>query len=199
VPGRPQRDPEATQPWRWWGPFVVAGAALVVFGLLVAGATWYGLSHRSPQVSHSTRPPAAGRTSTPRAAAPTTSITGSCALTLLGGACPTKATCFGRLSVSKGVATATGLSCTATHTWEVFALGTLPASVTTVDYQTVRGTDAVRGLCSSATLGIINMGTVSWQIDVLPPAPSAFANGDRTFRCLAGNGPNSLHQPVFVK
>jgi hypothetical protein len=210
VPGQP--DPDATRPRRRWGPFVVAGAALLVFGLLVGGATWYGLAHRSPQGT--TSPSPRGRTATPHAAAPggprasapgggagTSPLgsAGACVVTLFGGTCPTKATCFGRIAVSKGVATAKSLACTATHTWEVFALGILPAGVTSVDYQTVRGSDAVRGLCSSSTLGLVNITAVLWQIDVLPPTPAAFAAGDRTFRCLAGKGPNSLHQPVFVK
>ncbi|MEN3304686.1 MAG: hypothetical protein V7603_888 [Micromonosporaceae bacterium] len=211
VPGRREPDPEATRPRRRWWPFAAAGAALLVFGLLVGGATWYGLGHRPPQVSRSTRPAPVGGSAAATPGAPGASVpgvgggasplasTGSCAIAIVGGACPAKATCFGRLAVSKGVATATSLPCTATHTWEVFALGTLPAGVTSVDHQAVRDSDAVRGLCNSITLGIVNLAAVQWQIDVLPPTPAAFATGDRTFRCLAGKGPNSLHRPYFAQ
>lgn len=68
-----------------------------------------------------------------------------------------------------------------------------------MDYQTVRSSDAVTNLCNSVTLGIVNLDAVTWRIDVLPPTRSAFAAGDRTFRCLAGKGPDGLNQPVFVK
>ena len=36
-------------------------------------------------------------------------------------------------------------------------------------------------------------------IDVLPPSPEAYAGGDRTFRCLAGTGPNRESRPSFSR
>jgi eukaryotic-like serine/threonine-protein kinase len=44
---------------------------------------------------------------------------------------------------------------------------------------------------------IVDMDARSWQVDVLPPSPEAFAGGDRTFRCVAGTGPNRQSVPAF--
>jgi eukaryotic-like serine/threonine-protein kinase len=107
-PARAEPDLQATVPRRRWWPFAGAGAAVLVFGLLVSGATWYGLAHRAPRTPGSPRLAAVGRP---------------------GGSSP----------------------------------GTAPAGA------------------------------------VLPPTPTAFAGGDRTFRCLAGRGPNGLDRPVFVR
>lgn len=116
---------------RWW-PLLGAGAAVLLFGLMVTGATWYGLSHRVPPAPRAPRPASIGRTngSSPSVTGGSPLATSAdCAISLLGGACPAKPTCFGRLTVNQGVATARSLPCTGTHTWEVFALGTLPQSI----------------------------------------------------------------------
>jgi eukaryotic-like serine/threonine-protein kinase len=194
-PPRREPDPEATQRKRRWWPFAGAGAAVLTLGLLVGGATWYGLDHRAAARA---RPPAAGRSVAGRSTSLAPSR-GACGVAAVGGTCPASATCFGRMTVSHGVASAKSLSCRGTHTWEVFAIGTLPSGLATVDYQAVRGTEAVQGLCNSVTLGLVDLGAVAWQIDVLPPTPDAYAAGERTFRCLAGKGVNSLHQPVFYQ
>jgi len=180
-----------------------------VIGLLVAAATWYGLGgHGLVRValragpSSSTRwvqvpgSPGSGRGSGgPTAPAP--GVVGNCMLGAVGAACPASAQCFGAITVSGGVARAQSVPCTQPHTWEVFALGQLPAGVSGVGYPAVKSDQKVARVCSVATLMIVDMDARTWQVDVLPPSPEAFAGGDRTFRCVAGTGPDTQSVPAF--
>ena len=54
-------------------------------------------------------------------------------------------------------------------------------------------------VCNPATLMLVDMDARSWQVDVLPPNPEAFASGDRSFRCLAGTGHNRQTTASFVR
>jgi hypothetical protein len=78
------------------------------------------------------------------------------------------------------------MACDGPHTWEVFALDSLPASVTSVDYLKIKDNGYVRSACNGTNLALVDFDAFSWRIDVLPPSPDAFRSGDRTFRCLAG-------------
>jgi hypothetical protein len=181
---------------RW--PVIGTGLAILVLGLVAAAAAWYvagpsagdrltlraGLSRGSPSrssVSGSVAPIGVGR----------------CMLGAIGGACPAAPQCFDSLNVSAGVARAGALPCTRPHTWEVFALGTLPTGLPSVGYQEVKAEQTVERLCNAAVLVIVDMAARAWLVDVLPPSPEAFAGGDRTFRCLAGTGPNQQSAPAF--
>jgi hypothetical protein len=197
--------PQSALASRPWAPFAGAGAAVLVIGLLVAAATWYGLGgHGMIRVAlrtgtSSTRwvqvpgSPGPGRVS----GSPGPRGIGNCMIQAVGAACPASAQCFGVITVSGGVARAQSLPCTQPHTWEVFALGELPAGVTGVRYPAVKSDQKVAQVCSSATLMIVDMDARTWQVDVLPPSPEAFAGGDRTFRCVAGTGPNEQSVPAF--
>jgi serine/threonine protein kinase len=206
-PARPTDTPTDRQPARRrWVPFAGAGAVLLVIGLLVGAATWYGAGRpgivrtalRTGPSSGTRGSPVPGSPSpgrTPRS--PGTGVIGNCLLGAVGAACPASPQCFGAITVSGGVARAPSLPCTKPHTWEVFALGELPAGVTGVGYPAVKSDQKVAQVCNSATLMIVNMDARTWQVDVLPPSPDAFARGDRTFRCLAGTGLNKQSVPAF--
>jgi hypothetical protein len=159
-------------------------------------------AHRSP--SPTTTAPSVVPTTGGPTASPSIPI-GACLLSTVysGARCVSNAECYGELTTAGGIARAASLPCQSRHTWEVFALGQLPPTVTAVDYKTVKNTDQVRDLCSSTALAwmpSVGFGHAGeWLTDVLPPTPEAFKAGDHTFRCLAGKGPNKLTQPQFGK
>ncbi|OLE23258.1 MAG: hypothetical protein AUG44_22715 [Actinobacteria bacterium 13_1_20CM_3_71_11] len=185
-------DPEATMPHgrdRW--PFLGAGVAILVLGLVFAAAAWYGTGRAIPHraVLRSGVSPVS-RSNGPIAI-------GGCMLRAVGAVCPTAPQCFDTLTVSAGVARARALPCTEPHTWEVFAIGILPAAVPGVGYQDIKADQAVERICNAGVLVLVDIAARMWLVDVLPPSPEAFAGGDRTFRCLAGTGPNKQSAPAF--
>ncbi len=169
--------------------------AVLVLGLVTA-VLWYGLDAR-----------AHGRVNlVATSPAPTVSVPdvprvgiGSCLLGAVGASCPTSPQCFDALTVSSGVARARSVPCTGPHTWEVFAIGSLPPDVPDVRYPGVKDQQTVARLCSPTTLMLVDMDARAWQVDVLPPSPEALAGGDRTFRCLAGTGPDQQTRPSFAR
>jgi tRNA A-37 threonylcarbamoyl transferase component Bud32 len=187
----PAPAPVPVRRGRW--PFLGAGVAVLMLGLL-AGALWYGVDRPRHVNLVATGPH--GATSS-ASAGPRVAI-GGCMLGAVGASCPTAPQCFDALTVSSGVARAQSLPCTKPHTWEVFALGSLPADVPSVAYPGVKEQQAVARVCNPATLTLIDIDAGTWQVDVLPPSPEAFASGDRTFRCLAGTGPNRQRGSAFV-
>jgi len=84
------------------------------------------------------------------------------------------------------------VSCAKQHSWEVFAVGRLPAGVEPGDRDAVTTDPIVRKICSTTTFRRTTARTDSaeWALSVLP-AP------DRTFRCLAGQGRDELRGPVL--
>jgi hypothetical protein len=117
----------------------------------------------------------------------------------LGASCPTSPQCFDTLTVSGGVARAQSLPCTAPHTWEVFAIGLLSSDERAAGYPAVKNEQSVARVCTRTTLALIDIDARAWLVDVLPPSPEALASGDRTFRCLAGTGPNQQTAAVFAR
>jgi hypothetical protein len=180
---------------RW--PFIGAGVAVLLLGLLVTGV-WYGLG-QSPAhrvllagIPHRPTRPTSG------ASQPAIGI-GSCMLTGTGASCPTNPECFDTLTVTAGVARAGTLPCTRPHTWEVFALGQLPRDAPSIGYPQVKNHQNVVRVCNRVTLILAEIDVREWMVDVLPPSPEAFARGDRTFRCLAGTGPDGQTTPTFAR
>jgi serine/threonine protein kinase len=86
------------------------------------------------------------------------------------------------------------IDCDGRHTWEAFAFATLPDGVSPADAGQNR---RVRQVCSRTTLLLVDPSTVTgqWRIDVLVST----SNADRTYRCLAGKGPNALSGPQLRK
>ncbi len=178
----PPRRPLSTLRARLWLGLAASCLALVT----LAGAIGlYATGHRA---SGQPRP---GATTSPRTAAPKSSGTAagvSCGLTAASPTmrCASTPECFGVLTVDGTVAHAAATTCDKPHTWEVFALDTLPTSVTSVDYLKIKDNGYVRSSCNDTNLALVDFEAFSWRIDVLPPSPDAFRSGDRTFRCLAG-------------
>ncbi|GAA0811732.1 serine/threonine-protein kinase [Spirilliplanes yamanashiensis] len=169
------------------------GAAL----LLAAGAAgvWFGTDRQDTP----TPPPAVAApssTGTAPGSGAGTALPG-CATPLPGGArCPGSLECLNRRP-DQGFAAGL-VACTERHTWEVFALGTLPAAVSPTDQEAVKGDPTVRQVCSRETF-LRTTGLVSaagWSLSVLPPDAAA---ADRTFRCLAGRGTNALTGPTLTR
>ena len=214
VPGRPGGQPSLLAAVRSrlsgsdrpaWRPVAGAGAVLVVLGLLITTAIWYGFGANTAARAELRTQPVASATPKPSLSpGPSSSssrvpgLGGGCLLGAVGASCPTSAQCFDRITVSSGVAQARTLPCTQPHTWEVFALGKLPPDVGKVGYPAVKEQESVARICSTATLLLVNMNAQAWQVDVVPPSPEAFAGGDRTFRCVAGTGPNRQSTPIFA-
>jgi hypothetical protein len=106
--------------------------------------------------------------------------------TLANARCPTTAECYDAAKNAAG--------CGGRHTWEVFAYADLPASANVSDPQSGARNPAIRDVCALTTLAVLQQGDpFLWSIDVLPPTAEALRAGNRTYRCLAGKGPNALN------
>jgi hypothetical protein len=189
--GRTVTTPGARR--RLWLGLAVGCLALVT---LVGVARWYA-THGA--LSNQQSPPA--KPSRPVAGSAGGVAGGSCGLTTSAPdlRCPAAPECFGPVSVDGGVARAASTACDGPHTSEVFALGALPAGVTSVDYRKIKNDPHVRSVCNADTLARVDVESVAWRVDVLPPAPDAFSSGDRTFRCLAGPAAGTSAGSKFVR
>lgn len=143
-----------------------------------------------------------------RLVAPSTRVTGAtgspvtlpgCATQLpSGGRCPERLECFEHSP--DGEHGTTQVACTTRHSWEVFAVGTLPEGIEASDRDAVITDRTVRQVCSSRTFRITTAAAdpSGWALSVLPPAAEAVRAGDRTFRCLAGRGEGRLRAPALI-
>jgi len=161
---------------------------------------------RSPGPSETRGQPTPGPTGAPTTAPtglptglPTLGPFGDCPLEIVGARCPTVPECFGDLRNNGNRVTAPRASCGASHTWETFLLGDLPAEVTSVDINTVKANQLVSVYCTPLNLTVALKGASveGWTVEVLPPTPAAFAGGNREFRCIAGRGKGALNRPYF--
>ncbi|MFI7596738.1 serine/threonine-protein kinase [Actinoplanes sp. NPDC049681] len=109
------------------------------------------------------------------------------------GHCPGELECF---KLRPGSPLAREVSCAKRHSWEVFAVGSLPARVDPRDRDAVTTDPGVLRVCSRRMFQRTTTRTDSteWALSVLPPTA-----GDRTFRCLAGQGADQLHGPVLAR
>jgi tRNA A-37 threonylcarbamoyl transferase component Bud32 len=204
-------DPESTVPMARRGqPYGGIAALVLTLGMLAGLGAWYGAhDHGSTALavvgagSRVASRPVAGTGvggATGRGASGEgggTALAG-CGFGLTGAICPTVAECFDPLVVSDGFARAPGVPCDGPHTWQTFAVGTLPAGAA-VRYPDIKSDPIVGKLCNTATLALVDLDAVLWQVDVLPPDPTAYAAGDRSFRCLAGTGPGGQSSAAFVR
>jgi serine/threonine protein kinase len=114
--------------------------------------------------------------------------------------CPDTVECFGAVRVDGGAVTAETVACGDRHTWEVYALGDLPAGATPADLPRVRADASVRRVCNEGNFRTVSLRMDGgWRFEVLPPTAAALAAGDRTFRCLAGMGPDRLTGPTLAR
>ena len=193
TPPAPPDDSHPTVPTRrgrrrWW----LGGLGVLTLLAIGALATWYTVFPGDHPVAQPTPTPKPSQTVT------VGQVPRGCALPLLplpaGGRCPTTLECFGEAQATAKV------PCDGQHTWEVFALGTVPASATEITRETLRDDPGVRQVCgqSSFTSVTLLISTQGWTFDVLPPDEKALETGDRTYRCLAGRGPNALTGPTLT-
>jgi hypothetical protein len=108
--------------------------------------------------------------------------------------CPDHLECYTRRA--DGLPAARKVACAKPHSWEVFAVGSLPSGVEPRDRDAVTTDPLVRKVCSTATFSRMTTRTdgTEWALSVLPPTTS-----DRTFRCLAGQGLDRLRGPVLAR
>jgi eukaryotic-like serine/threonine-protein kinase len=167
---------------RWWLGGLGMVALLAIGGL----TTWYASSRPD------TDPVGLRGTPEPTATLDRQPL-GGCVVLPAGARCPTDLECYS--------AQTRPVDCAGTHTWETFALGTAPASLTTVNRQTLRADPQVSRVCGQSTFATVTllMDPQGWTFDVLPPSAAALSAGDRTYRCLAGRGPDALNGPKLSR
>lgn len=187
---------------RW----ALAAGAAAVAAVLAVGVAFAAHSGTTPafhppssSASHAVAPASTGGPVSPTASGDRPTAAGSaagptgsaqphgevCGLPGPGSAaCITTPECYD--SAKKRVA------CGGRHTWEAFAFADLPSGVRPAD---ARQNAEVREVCSRFTLLQVDPDTAlrPWQIDVLLPGSG------RTYRCLAGMGPNALTGPQLTK
>ncbi|WDZ87933.1 serine/threonine-protein kinase [Micromonospora cathayae] len=114
-----------------------------------------------------------------------------------GGRCTDELYCFGPVRVRGSHAEAAEVRCDSRHTWESYAEGDLPDALVGADHATVKADPAVRRVCNETTFRLTSGLTYAagWNLEVLPPAA---ATSDRTYRCLAGRGVDSLAVPTLT-
>ncbi|MER7131493.1 serine/threonine-protein kinase [Streptosporangium saharense] len=121
-------------------------------------------------------------------------VTQGCPAAAVAGArasCVEKAECWGGLVVIAGDASARSVGCAEPHSWETFAIATLPSGLTH-DMSVVERDPTVRKACASSVMlasrrgAALKVAPPSWQTTVLPPSKAEFASGVRTYRCLGG-------------
>lgn len=178
-------------------PWVLGALGVVALLVMVSAGTWWVATRPDPS------PTPTGIGSSPTPSIGSTAARGAlpgCLIPLPdGGRCPGQMECFAQARSGGGELLADRVSCAGRHTWETYAIGDLPASVTEVDHDTVTADPTVRRLCNTTNLltTSLMLDLTGWQLEVLPPTRQALAAGDRSFRCLAGRGPDQLDRPTL--
>lgn len=113
------------------------------------------------------------------------------------GRCPAELECFGPITEGDAGPRAERVPCDGRHSWEVFAVGELPGGI---DPAAIEEHPVVQEVCGERSFRLVTLGMAAtgWQFRVLPPDAEALASGDRTYRCLAGRGPDSLIGPTLT-
>ncbi len=177
----------------------VTAALLVVPRLLSPGSGRPGASTSGRITAGASLPEAIGVFGVPTTTrhCPAASVTGASA------ACVTKPECWDGVNDFNGVVTASPRPCTRPHTWQTFAIAIMPSDAATFDVNIVQANSIVRALCSAKVLLASRTGAAllvpkgTWQIQVMPPDETAYNDGVRTVRCLAGLTYNALKSAQF--
>ncbi|MBP2703821.1 protein kinase [Microbispora sp. RL4-1S] len=199
APSRPQAD-RPRQPARSGrsGQSLVFGAVAAVFALiLTAGVAFMIADGDLGGWGRTATPPAgASRAGAPSPVVPrlgVATMTVGCPAADVAGAhaaCVVLPECWGGLVVNAGDARARKTDCAKPHTWETFAVGPMPADLTTSDQETVARHPTVAAVCDVSVLMAsrpdrsASISADRWEVEVLPPDAARFATGERAYRCL---------------
>jgi protein kinase-like protein len=180
------------------GAVAVAAALLVVPRLLAPGG---GTANGPAQASSpgASLPEAVGvvGVATTTEHCPAASVAGASA------ACVTTPECWAGVNEISGVISARSVPCGQPHTWQTFAIATMPSQSATFDVNIVQANRTVQAVCSTRVLLASRTGAAlqvprsAWRIQVMPPDEAAYDTGVRTYRCLAGHGLDELKTSQF--
>jgi len=169
-------DPKQPRAKRKW---LFGGFGVVLLLAASLGGFWLATAHR-PSVRA-----LAGRLTSP--------VSRVQAATKVPGELSAGVECYTRQAGAG--ARAAKVPCAGKHSWEVFAVGTLPAGVSPADRDAVTTSPAVQQVCNFQTFqATTSLAASGWALSVLPPT-----GNDRTFRCLAGRGADALTGPVLTR
>lgn len=208
VPRATAPDAAATGRRRDRLPWLIAGigvlAVLVAAGLVSRFVAANSASSAPDQVRNPQAQASASTASRPPGSAAPPAFPGGalpgCLVRLPGGArCPAELECLSEIEVGDGAPRAERVPCERRHTWEVYALGEIPATVT--DPATLASLPEVREVCGEKTFRLVTLGmsVTGWEFTVLAPDPNGDRNSRHTYRCLAGRGPNGLIGPTLTR
>jgi eukaryotic-like serine/threonine-protein kinase len=183
---------------------LASGLGVLVLLAMTSVGTWYVAKQSGPDVlvAPSTAP-SGERTPQPETSgSPVVSggVLPNCQMTIRPELrCPDDAECFEARAASEGPSVS-ATACTGRHTWETFVVGELPPRLLGADHAQIRADPDIRAACSESVFRVVTlrMDVRGWQFEVLPPDDLALADGDRTYRCLAGRGPGGLFGPTLV-
>jgi serine/threonine protein kinase len=180
-------------------PLLVAGAALAVLVLLLAGLWYYLLrdSGTDPDKGDTVGIGAGGASpaadDTHRFGVPT--LTEGCPAAEVAGAgaqCTKRAQCWSGIVLVQGQLTSIrALPCEEGHVYETFAIAVVPPAVVDPYQDKLAADPSVQRVCSTDTMlasrlgDAVKYGADKWSIEVLPPTPEDREQGRDIYRCVA--------------
>lgn len=183
---------------------LASGLGVLVLLAMTSVGTWYVAKQSGPEmVVAPTTAPSGERTPQPETSgSPVVSggVLPNCQMTIRPELrCPDDAECFEARAAADGPSVS-ATACTGRHTWETFVVGELPSRLLDADHAQIKADPDIRAACSESVFRVVTlrMDVRGWQFEVLPPDDLALADGDRTYRCLAGRGPGGLFGPTLV-
>lgn len=119
---------------------------------------------------------------------------GDCPFSVAEASCPTEPICYVGDAENPQPA-----DCSGRHDWQVFAFAELPGTVTRLD-EVTPDNRFVAALCGQRGLETaLGQEAAEFKTALLLPAADDFAQGERTFYCLAGQRDGTLTEPLFVR
>ncbi|MEU6354127.1 serine/threonine-protein kinase [Streptomyces sp. NPDC047072] len=108
----------------------------------------------------------------------------------VGGRCVTTPECWSGITDISGNVTVSAADCHTKHVWETFAIAPLPSDGMTNNARDLIRHPDVKALCSQRIMAKSRTaaGTAAaaeWNVDIIPPSTTQWADGLRVFRCVA--------------
>ncbi len=177
-------------------PLLVAGAALAVLLLLLAGV-WYLVLRDTGRdtvgAGSGAGDPTTAVDDTHRFGVPT--VTEDCPAAQVAGAgarCTKRPQCWSGIVLIQGQLTSVReLPCAEGHVYETFAIAVVPPAVVDPYQDKLAADQSVQQVCSPATMLASRFGDAlkyaadKWSIEVLPPTPEDREQGRDIYRCVA--------------